>query len=155
MGPSQLRIGAGKLVVRVPTSESSLTTALGDAGADDSTDRGSTPRTSTEEARPSGGGLLSCRFVHKPATGRLYGHGLASIRSSPGSRTGHTGQARNRRPHLARREPDGTIILEPAEVMTAAEARLLAKEDVMAVIEANLTNPDRLVTRDRSRAARE
>lgn len=57
--------------------------------------------------------------------------------------------------YLARRESDGTIILEPAEVMTAAEARLLANEDLMATIEANLTHPDRLVTRDRSRAPRE
>jgi len=48
VGSSQLRIGAGKLVVRVLVAESSLTTALGDAGADGSTDRGSTPRTSTK-----------------------------------------------------------------------------------------------------------
>ena len=47
MGPSQLWIGTGKLVVRVSVAESSLTTALGDAGADGLTDRGSTPRTST------------------------------------------------------------------------------------------------------------
>ena len=57
--------------------------------------------------------------------------------------------------YLARKEPDGTIVLEPAEVMTAAEARLLANEDLMAIIEANLTRPDRLVTRDRSQATRE
>lgn len=47
MGLRQFRIGTGKLVVRVPAAESSLTTALGDANAEGSTDRGSTPRTST------------------------------------------------------------------------------------------------------------
>lgn len=57
--------------------------------------------------------------------------------------------------YLARREPDGTIILEPAEVMTAAEAKLLAREDIMSVVKANLDEPDRLTTRDRSRAPRE
>lgn len=57
--------------------------------------------------------------------------------------------------YLARREPDGTIILEPAEVMTAAEARLLASEDLISIVKANLTDTDRLVTRDRSRAPRE
>lgn len=56
--------------------------------------------------------------------------------------------------YLARRESDGTIVLEPAEVMTAAEARLLAAEDVMAIVEANLADPDRLVTRDRHRSPR-
>lgn len=55
MGLRQFRIGTGKLVVRVPAAESSLTTALGDANAEGSTDRGSTPRTSTISYDPNVG----------------------------------------------------------------------------------------------------
>lgn len=57
--------------------------------------------------------------------------------------------------YLASREPDGTIILEPAELLTAAEARLLGDEDIMSIVKADLTDPERLVTRDRSESPRE
>ena len=53
-GKDQFWIGAGELVVRVPVPESSLTTALGDANADGSADRGSTPRTSTIDKQLAG-----------------------------------------------------------------------------------------------------
>lgn len=56
--------------------------------------------------------------------------------------------------YLVRREPDGTLIMEPAEVFSATEARLLANQDLMAVIAANTTHPERLRTRDRSRSPR-
>lgn len=59
MGLRQLRIGTGKLVVRVPAAESSLTTALGDANAEGPTDRGSTPRTSTTSTYDRSVGLAA------------------------------------------------------------------------------------------------
>lgn len=64
------------------------------------------------------------------------------------------GKLATARHYLAHTEPDGTVVLEPAEVMTAAEARLLASDHMLSLVDANLTDPDRLVTRDRSRSAR-
>ncbi len=57
--------------------------------------------------------------------------------------------------YLVHREPDGTLIWEPAEVMSVAEARLLADETVMKVIAANRVDPSRLRRRDRSAAPRD
>ncbi|HET6965295.1 MAG TPA: hypothetical protein VFH58_11020 [Acidimicrobiales bacterium] len=57
--------------------------------------------------------------------------------------------------YLVHREPDGTLIWEPAEVMTVAEAHLLADEDLRKVIEANRADPGRLRRRDRSGAPRQ
>ena len=56
--------------------------------------------------------------------------------------------------YLVHREPDGTLIWEPAEVMSVTEARLLADKDLRKVIEANRADPDRLRRRDRSGAPR-
>lgn len=57
--------------------------------------------------------------------------------------------------YLVHREPDGTLIWEPAEVLSIAEARLLADENLAQVVAANRANPSRLRRRDRSRAPRE
>lgn len=56
--------------------------------------------------------------------------------------------------YLVHREPDGTLIWEPAEVMSVTEARLLADEGLKKVIEANRADPGRLRRRDRSDAPR-
>jgi hypothetical protein len=39
--------------------------------------------------------------------------------------------------YLAEVEPDGTIVLTPAVVMSAAEARLMARTDILEMVEAN------------------
>lgn len=57
--------------------------------------------------------------------------------------------------YLVHREPDGTLIWEPAEVIAVTEARLLADEGVMKVIAENRADPSRLRRRDRSAAPRE
>lgn len=57
--------------------------------------------------------------------------------------------------YLVHREPDGTLIWEPAEVMSATEARLLSDENLKKVIAANRADPSRLRRRDRSAAPRE
>lgn len=57
--------------------------------------------------------------------------------------------------YLVHREPDGTLIWEPAEVMSVTEARLLADEGLMKVIAENRADPSRLRRRDRSAAPRE
>ena len=56
--------------------------------------------------------------------------------------------------YLVHREPDGTLIWEPAEVMSVTEARLLADESLMQVIAANRADTSRLRRRDRSTAPR-
>ena len=57
--------------------------------------------------------------------------------------------------YLVHREPDGTLIWEPAEVMSTTEARLLVDDDVKQVIAANRADPNRLRRRDRSASTRE
>ena len=57
--------------------------------------------------------------------------------------------------YLVHREPDGTLIWEPAEVMSVTEARLLKDEGLMKVIAENRADPTRLRRRDRSAAPRE
>lgn len=57
--------------------------------------------------------------------------------------------------YLVHREPDGTLIWQPAEVLPALEARLLADEQLRKVIEANRADPSRLIRRDRSSAPRD
>lgn len=56
--------------------------------------------------------------------------------------------------YLVHREPDGTLIWEPAEVMSVTEARLLADRGLMKVIADNRTDRSRLRRRDRSAAPR-
>lgn len=57
--------------------------------------------------------------------------------------------------YLVDREPDGTLIWEPAEVMSATEARLLADEGLKKVTAANRADPSRLRRRDPSAAPRQ
>jgi len=57
--------------------------------------------------------------------------------------------------YLVHREPDGTLIWEPAEVMSVTEARLLADEGLQGVIAANRADPGRLRRRDRSTSPRQ
>lgn len=57
--------------------------------------------------------------------------------------------------YLVHREPDGTLIWEPAEVISVTEARLLASGDFMASLAASRADPSGLRRRDRSTAPRE
>jgi hypothetical protein len=56
--------------------------------------------------------------------------------------------------YLAHTEPDGTIILEPAEVISLTEKKLLADSALMAGITESRAHPELLVTRDRSKSPR-
>jgi hypothetical protein len=56
--------------------------------------------------------------------------------------------------YLVHREPDGTLIWEPAEVISTTESRLLADGQLLKVIAANREDPSRLRRRDRSSAPR-
>lgn len=56
--------------------------------------------------------------------------------------------------YLVHREPDGTLIWEPADVVSLAEHAVLADGEVRRVIDANRADPGRLRTRDRSNAPR-
>lgn len=53
--------------------------------------------------------------------------------------------------YLGEVQPDGTIVLHPAEVMTRGQARLLARPDVMAAIDEVAADPSLLVRRGRPR----
>lgn len=57
--------------------------------------------------------------------------------------------------YLVHREPDGTLIWEPAEVMSVTEAHLLADERLMKVVAENRADPTRLRRRDRSASPRD
>jgi hypothetical protein len=56
--------------------------------------------------------------------------------------------------YLGHTEPDGTIILEPAEVMSLTEKKLLADSALIASIAESRVHPERLVTRNRSNSPR-
>jgi hypothetical protein len=60
-------------------------------------------------------------------------------------RVGRPGDQR----YLATTEPDGTIILRPAVVMTELEARLMTNPALVERIEANRQDPTRLVKHQR------
>ncbi len=53
------------------------------------------------------------------------------------------GKVGRHRRYLAHEEPDGTLVLTPAAVMSEAQARLLALPDVMADIDAFVAEPER------------
>ena len=57
---------------------------------------------------------------------------------------GRLGRPEHRR-YLVTEEPDGTLVLTPAVVMTAHEAALLRRPDLVERIETDLANPDRAV----------
>jgi len=57
--------------------------------------------------------------------------------------------------YLVHEEPDGTLIWEPAVVMSVTEQRLLEDRELMASIEASRRDTSSLVTRDRSGSPRE
>jgi hypothetical protein len=61
---------------------------------------------------------------------------------------GRIGRHEHRR-YLVNEDPDGTITLRPAVVMTELEARMLANTDLVERIEANRADPSRLVKRER------
>jgi hypothetical protein len=54
-------------------------------------------------------------------------------------------------PYLGEVESDGTIVLHPASVMTAAQARLLADPELMESIDAFAADPSAGVRRGRPR----
>ena len=56
--------------------------------------------------------------------------------------------------YLVTEHPDGTLVWEPASVITETEKRLLQNADLLAEIAANRQDPSRLRTRDRSRSPR-
>lgn len=57
--------------------------------------------------------------------------------------------------YLVHREPDGTLIWEPAEVMSVTESRLIANGAFMQSLAASRADPSSLRRRDRSTAPRE
>jgi hypothetical protein len=59
---------------------------------------------------------------------------------------GKVGKPEHRR-YLAAEEPDGTIVLSPAVVMSELEARFLANTELVERIEDNRRHPERLVRR--------
>lgn len=61
---------------------------------------------------------------------------------------GRLGRPEHRR-YLATEEPDGTIVLTPAVVMSALEAKFLANRKLVERVEANRASPSRLVRRKR------
>jgi hypothetical protein len=54
--------------------------------------------------------------------------------------------------YLASEQEDGTIILEPAVVLTEAEARFLTNSELVATIEENRQHPERSAPRPRRHA---
>jgi hypothetical protein len=54
-------------------------------------------------------------------------------------------------PYLGVVEPDGTVVLRPAAVMTKSQARLLANPELMAEIDAFAADPDSGSRRGRPR----
>jgi len=54
-------------------------------------------------------------------------------------------------PYLGVVEPDGTVVLRPAAVMTVSQARLLAKPELMEDIDAFAADPGRGSRRGRPR----
>jgi hypothetical protein len=63
---------------------------------------------------------------------------------------GRIGRAEHRR-YLAHEEPDGTLVLVPAVVMSESEARLLANPALVEQIERGLADPSTWVRRGRPR----
>jgi hypothetical protein len=61
---------------------------------------------------------------------------------------GRIGRPEHRR-YLVSEEPDGTIILHPAVVMTELEARFLANRELVDRVESNRRDPSRLVRLER------
>ncbi|MDQ6614397.1 MAG: hypothetical protein M3083_06545 [Actinomycetota bacterium] len=61
---------------------------------------------------------------------------------------GRIGRHEHRR-YLVSVDPDGTITLRPAVVMTELEAAMLANTNLVERIEANRADPSRLVKRQR------
>ena len=51
--------------------------------------------------------------------------------------------------YIVEEEPDGTLVLTPAVVMSELEAKLLAKRELVERINANRADPGRLVRRER------
>lgn len=61
---------------------------------------------------------------------------------------GKIGRAEHRR-YLVDEEPDGTLVLVPAVVMTEMEARLLANPELVGRIEEAIADPSKRVRRGR------
>ena len=51
--------------------------------------------------------------------------------------------------YIVEEEPDGTLVLTPAVVMSELEAKLLANRELVERINANRADPGRLVRRER------
>ncbi len=62
---------------------------------------------------------------------------------------GRIGRAEHRR-YLVTQEPDGTIVMRPAVVITELEARMLANRELLDRVAANRKDPSRLIRRRRN-----
>jgi hypothetical protein len=56
--------------------------------------------------------------------------------------------------YLGEVQSDGTVVLHPATVMTAAQARLLARHDIMETVDGLAADPSTGVRRGRPRRSR-
>ena len=61
---------------------------------------------------------------------------------------GRVGRPEHRR-YLVHEEPDGTLVLHPAVVMTETEARLMANPELVERLEQAMSDPSTLVSRGR------
>jgi len=61
------------------------------------------------------------------------------------------GKIAHHRRYLAHEEPDGTLILQPAVVLTEADLALRANPDLMARMERSMTDPSVRTRRPRPR----
>ena len=56
--------------------------------------------------------------------------------------------------YLVHEEPDGTLIWEPASIITETERKLLMDAELLAEIDANRADPSRMRGRDRTGSPR-
>jgi hypothetical protein len=98
-------------------------------------ERAARPRRRTRYGVPSPETALTLARFLVDERGRVS---LGRLRPAPG-------------PYLGVVEPDGTVVLRPAAVMTRSQARLLASPELMAQIDAFAADPGRGTRRGRPR----
>lgn len=90
--------------------------------------------TTTRRALPTPTQPPATHLLERDARGRIS---LARLTSAPAER------------YLAREEPGGVIILEPAVVMSAAQARLNTSPELLTQVTDAIAHPERATARRR------